>query len=156
MRFSNIIPFTRKELTNYSDPFLTLRKEVDALFDRSLKDVLHDNSMLGLTLDVRDEGSELIVEADVAGLSEKDLSISIDNGVLTIKGEKKRKHNKDDNNYYVSERFYGTFSRSIQLPFNVNADAIQAKLEKGVLKLLIHKPEGKDQGAQLVHIESVK
>jgi HSP20 family protein len=90
------------------------------------------------------DGLELTVE--LPGLEEKDVDVSLSDGVLTVSGEKNFESEKKDKNYHFVERSYGSFSRSIALPEGVKSDQINATMSKGVLKVAIStpaKPEAK-------------
>ena len=86
------------------------------------------------------EGEDAIeISAEMPGIEDKDLDLSVSDGVLTIKGEKKAETEKTDKNYYLSERRYGSFQRSFRLPDSVDPDKIEAKFDKGVLSLTLPK-----------------
>lgn len=95
------------------------------------------------TVDITEDEKVLHVKAEVPGIDEKDLTVTLENNVLTISGEKKeeRKEENKDNRYIVSERRFGSFYRSIRLPEGVNADKIEAKFKNGVLNIEIPREE---------------
>ena len=68
-------------------------------------------------------------------MEEKDIDLSIEDGLLTISGEKKTETEEEDKGYYLKECSYGTFSRSVRLPDNIADDKIEAKFKKGVLTI---------------------
>lgn len=122
--------------------FGSLQREIDRLFEdftptfatgRGLTDV-----KAKMDLAETKDGLELTVE--LPGLEEKDVDVSVSDGVLTVSGEKKFESEKKDKNYHFVERSYGSFSRSITLPDGVKADQIQASMNKGVLKVIIPTP----------------
>ncbi|MCB1483511.1 MAG: Hsp20/alpha crystallin family protein [Hyphomicrobiaceae bacterium] len=88
-----------------------------------------------LQLDVRETDNAFIIEAELPGVDEKDVSVTYINGVLSVKAEKKSEQEQKDQNYYVSERTYGRFERSIRLPDSVDDSKIDARIDKGVLKI---------------------
>jgi HSP20 family protein len=94
------------------------------------------------SIDVTETDKEIEITAELPGLERKDVDISIEDDLLTIRGEKKveTKEEDKDKNYHVSERSYGVFYRVIQLPPGVDPASIQAVMSKGVLKLTIPKP----------------
>lgn len=94
-------------------------------------------------VDVREDEKEINVTAELPGIDEKDLNVSLEQGMLTISGEKKSEREERDKkkNYVISERHYGSFSRSIALPEGVKADKIKAEFKKGILKIEIPKDE---------------
>jgi HSP20 family protein len=89
---------------------------------------------------VETEG-EYVLRADLPGMTENDVNIEFEDGVLTISGERKAEHEENKEGYYRVERAFGSFSRSLTLPDGVNPDAIKASFDKGVLEVRIPKPE---------------
>jgi HSP20 family protein len=81
------------------------------------------------------------VKAEVPGLEPKDIDISLSDGLLTIKGEKKQEREEKEENYHLVERSYGSFARSIRLPNEVQSDKIDASYKNGVLKIVLPKSE---------------
>ena len=75
------------------------------------------------------------------GLDPKDIDISLSDGLLTIKGEKKQEREEKEENYHLVERSYGTFTRSIRIPNEVQSDKINASYKNGVLKVVLPKSE---------------
>ncbi len=92
-------------------------------------------------LDVSETQDAFLVEAAVPGLKPEDLEITVENSVLTIKGETRQENTAKERNFHRIERRFGSFQRTIGLPKSVQADAIKANLEHGVLKLEIPKAE---------------
>jgi HSP20 family protein len=98
--------------------------------------------MLMPSLDVSETDKEIEVRVDLPGLERKDVDISIENDLLTIRGEKKFEASEDDKNknYHVRERSYGAFYRVLQLPPGIDPSKVQATMAKGVLTITIPKP----------------
>lgn len=95
-------------------------------------------------VDVQNVGDDIVVRADVPGISKDDLNITVENGVLTISGERKREPKKKENSYYLCERFHGSYSRSFQVPPDIDDKSINATLSNGVLQLVLRRsPEAK-------------
>lgn len=135
---------------NVNDPFVSFRREVDRLFDdffngfgRGTLPSLHNGGWNGgiPSLDVTDSDRELVVEAELPGMSEKDFEVSLVGDVLTIKGEKKHEHEEKEGERHYIERSYGSFSRSVRLPFDASEQDVDANYDKGVLTIRIPKPE---------------
>jgi HSP20 family protein len=80
------------------------------------------------------------VTAELPGVDEKDIKVSLDNNQLVISGEKKAESTKEEKDWHVEERSYGSFYRSISLPFEPEDGAVDAHFDKGVLHLVIKKP----------------
>ena len=127
-------------------PFLNLRGEIDRLFDDFSKGFGRfgdwpEFRSTGLTpmMDVTETDKEIEITAELPGLEEKDVDITLSDGVLTIRGEKKSDHEEKGKDFHMVERSYGSFARSLQLPAGVDPNAVKANLEKGVLKVSIPK-----------------
>ena len=94
------------------------------------------------------------IKADMPGLDKKDIRVEVENGVLTISGEKKEeKTEREKNRYYHLERTYGSFCRSFRLPDNVASDHIDAKYANGVLEVMLKKTETAKPKAIEVKVE---
>jgi HSP20 family protein len=130
------------------DVFSAMRDEMDRMFERFEHGWPRMPSLFrregrtvgfgGMTvpdLDVRENTNSITVEAELPGVEEKDISVTIANGVLTIKGEKKQEKEEKSENYYVAERSFGSFERSIRLPDTLDEGKVEAKFDKGVLKI---------------------
>jgi HSP20 family protein len=133
----------------YSDPFSALRAEMDRLFDSFIGGLPAFSGMFGTSgsrsfsltphVDVRETDKEIVVEAELPGIEEKDISLSLQDGVLTIRGEKKHEYDEEKENYRVMERRYGSFQRSMRLPDTVDEDKVEANFNNGVLKVSLPK-----------------
>jgi len=94
-------------------------------------------------MDLAETEGEFVLKADLPGLSEGDVSIELDDNVLTVSGERKAEHEERKEGYYRVERSFGRFSRSLTLPEGVDADAVKASFDHGVLEIHIPKPAAK-------------
>lgn len=94
-------------------------------------------------LDVSEGKDALDITAELPGVDEKDIEVTLANGTLTIRGEKKseRDETDKDKNWHTVERSYGSFARSISLPFDPDGGAVEAKFDKGVLRVRLPKPK---------------
>ena len=135
-------------MTNLSrwDPFndmLTLREAMNQLFEESFVAPGRPRGGQGFVpaLDLSETEDAFLVEVTVPGLKAEDIDITVENNVLTIKGELRQETQDRKRNYHRVERHFGSFQRSIALPSTVRADAIQASLTNGVLRLDIPKAE---------------
>ncbi len=94
------------------------------------------------TVDIVEGKDGFHIKADMPGLDKKDIKVEVENGVLTISGEKKEeKVEQEKNRYYHLERTYGSFCRSFRLPDNVSSENVDAKYANGVLELTLKKIE---------------
>jgi HSP20 family protein len=91
------------------------------------------------TFDLAEEDKAYTLEAELPGLTDKDVKVSIEDGLLTISGEKKCESERKSKNFLHIERRYGSFSRSFELPKNVDADKIEARCKNGVLTVTLPK-----------------
>ncbi|HUL22996.1 MAG TPA: Hsp20/alpha crystallin family protein [Thermodesulfobacteriota bacterium] len=93
-------------------------------------------------VDVAETRNEIVVNVEAPGMDPKEFDISLKEGTLTIKGEKKQEKVEKEENYHLVERRYGTFARSILLPQEVRSDKIDASYKDGILKVTLPKSEG--------------
>ncbi len=92
-------------------------------------------------VDIKEEDDRFVIEADIPGVDPKDIEISMENGVLSIKGERKLERKEEKDNYKRIERVYGSFYRRFALPDTADAEKISAKSKNGVLEIVIPKKE---------------
>ncbi len=93
------------------------------------------------SLDVAETKNDIVVKVELPGMDQKDIDISLSDGHLIIKGEKRQEKEEKEENYHFIERSYGTFTRSVQLPKEVKHDKISASYKNGVLKVVLPKSE---------------
>jgi HSP20 family protein len=132
------------------DPFSNFRKEFDELVDNlfsgkalefpkmEMKTSLPEG-VLRPSVDIKENDKAVTMTAELPGLVEDDVDVSVREGVLTLKGEKKMEETREDEDVHVMERQYGSFQRSISLPDRVDAEAIKAKFANGVLTVTMPK-----------------
>lgn len=131
------------------DVFSAMRDEMDRVFGRYERAWpfpslfgRESRSLMMPELDVRENSNSITIEAELPGVDEKDVSITLANGVLTIKGEKKQEKEEKAENYHLTERTFGSFQRSISLPDTVDDTKVEARFDKGLLKVTAaKKPE---------------
>jgi HSP20 family protein len=92
-------------------------------------------------MDLIEAEDKFVLKADLPGLGEDDVTIEVQDNVLTVSGERKVEHERKERGFYRVERSFGRFSRSLTLPEGVNAEGIKANFDKGVLEVSIPKPE---------------
>lgn len=95
----------------------------------------------GPSIDVKETDQEIILEADIPGVNQEDLDITVEDNVVILKGETKRVETREENSYHLSERRYGSFYRTVPLPVEVKSDQATARYRNGVLELRIPKAE---------------
>jgi len=92
-------------------------------------------------MDLVETEDHFVLRADLPGLAEGDVSIEVEDNVLTVSGERKAEHETTKEGYHRVERAFGSFSRSLTLPEGVDAEAVTANFDRGVLEIRIPKPE---------------
>ena len=150
MTMRDLIPWGRSSASapsRYEDvnPFVSLRREVDRLFEDAFRGFEGLPGFAGLTgrgvtwpsLEVSESEKEIRISAELPGLEEKDVEVLLGDGVLTLRGEKKSE--SEDKERQFSERYYGRFERRIALPSEVEADQVRASFRNGVLTVTLPK-----------------
>jgi HSP20 family protein len=115
--------------------------EFNRLFDTLFQTANTGSERWAPAMDLVEADDHFLLKADLPGLSEEDVTIEVQDGTLTISGERKSEHEKREKGWYRVERSFGRFSRSLTLPEGVDADKIDASFDKGVLEIRIPKPE---------------
>jgi HSP20 family protein len=104
-------------------------------------------------IDLSESDNELQVKAELPGIDEKDVDVTLAEDVLTIRGEIKSEHEEKKQDYHLMERARGTFVRSLRLPFSVDANQVQAEFKDGVLSITIPKPKEVQDKAQRIELK---
>jgi HSP20 family protein len=101
-------------------------------------------------LDMLDRKDEVVLKADLPGLEQKDVEVTVEEGVLTVRGERKEEKEVKEEEYYRCERWVGAFARSLALPPGLDAENVKATFKKGVLE--IHLPKTKEAKGKKIDI----
>lgn len=131
-------------IRRWEDPFAELRETVDRLIDESfrpLRMLRGYEEIAPFPIDVYQTEDEVVVKASLPGVDIQDVDISITGDVLTIKGEMKEEKEVKEENFILKEMRRGSFSRSINLPPNLEPDKAEAEFEKGILTIRIPRRE---------------
>jgi HSP20 family protein len=156
MSVRDLIPWNRNEgnrvpsvfRDSERDPFLSLHREVNRLFDEVFRGLgsnlpaFNGASTFGggwPSVEISNGEKEIMVTAEVPGLEEKDIEVLLDDGVLTLKGEKRSE--TEDRDRQFSERYYGRFERRIPVGYEVREDQVDARFKNGVLTVTLPKTE---------------
>ena len=149
----------------------TLRDRIDHLFDEfqegwpfgSMRKraaqsigVPFDWGFRSPAVDFVDRGKAIELKAELPGMDEKDIEVHLTDRLLTISGEKKEEHveGEKDSDYYLSERRYGSFKRSVTIPESVDADKVAASFKKGVLTVTLPKDAETLKKAKKIEVKS--
>lgn len=168
MALSELLPWKRngKHLPVRREPerlALTLRDEVNRLFDEFFSrpfDLLNPWESLWESagvftprVDVKETDREVVITAELPGLDERDVQVTLSGNLLTIRGQKKSEVEEQGQNYYRVERSFGSFHRSIPIPVEVDENKIDAVLKKGVLTVTLPKTREAQQRRRLIPIK---
>ena len=138
-----------------SDPFRAMRREMEnalRVFDQS-----SPSPSIGAgapAINVAETNDAFEVTAELPGVDEKDINVSLDDNQLVISGEKKAESTREEKDWHVEERSYGSFYRSMFLPFEPEEGAVEAHFDKGVLHLTIKKPAKAVKTTKTIDIKS--
>ncbi len=152
-------------------PFESLRREIDRLFDDFNGGFFHSpfrRSLLGFApfagreiswpaapaVDFTDTEKAYEVTAELPGIDEKNVEVKVANGVLTIKGEKQEEKEEKKKDYYLRERNFGSFERAFQVPEGVDTDKIEASFKKGVLTVVLPKKPEAQKSAKKIEVKA--
>lgn len=154
-RTTSSLPAPRAEVSASGgpvSPILQLHREIDRLFDDafrgfgfpalSVPQPADWPAMLKPALDIQETDKQYTISLEVPGVEQKDIQISLDDDVLTVRGEKRQEQEKKEGGFHRVERSYGSFQRALNLPQDANQEAIRASFKNGVLTITIDKREG--------------
>ncbi len=121
----------------------TLRREMDKLWEEFFgnQQLTSSETAWMPAIDISETKDAIVVRAEVPGMKAEDIEINLTGDILTIKGEKKHESEEKDENFHRIETRYGAFQRVIRVPVTVDSNKIQAKYEKGILKVTLPKRE---------------
>jgi HSP20 family protein len=145
-----------------NDPFLSLHREMNRLFDDVLRGAAVPamtgsqgdvGSFVNASMNVSETDKEVRITAELPGVTEQDIDVSLDDDVLTIRGEKKFERTDEKETFHFVECSYGTFQRSLRLPFPVDPEQVQAHFENGVLTVTVPKT-GRQERSRRIQVQS--
>ncbi len=137
----DVLPWKRNR-KNYKNK---MRREIDNIYDQFFdSDLLPSTFLFGKgkwtpNLDISEGKKDITVKVEVPGIETKDFDIFLDGRILTIKGHKNDKQEEKEETYYRVERSYGYFSRTIELPAEVDPNNVDASYKRGILKIKLRK-----------------
>jgi len=133
-----------------------LQSDINRLFDAFMTpfEKTEIKNAVSPKLDIAELKDRYKIKAELPGMDEKDINLSVEDGLLTISGEKKAETEEKDKGYYLKECSYGSFSRSIRLPDNIADDKIAANFKKGVLVIDMPKTQQAQSKVRKINISS--
>jgi len=131
-----------------------LQSSIDEAWSGLPAGTLMEAAALPVALDVKEDEKAFRVTADLPGLTEKEVEVSFDDGLLTIRGEKKIERDEKKDTWHIVERSAGSFARKLSLSAPIEAEKIEAKFEKGVLTVMLPKQEQAQTTARKIEIKT--
>jgi HSP20 family protein len=141
---------TRAPARTSGDPFTAFRSEMDRMFENFLTGFgmptmrqagIWEGGVLAPRIETSETDEEISVSAELPGIDEKDIDVTLGGDVLTIRARKEAESEEEDRDYHLTERSYGTFQRTLRLPFAVDPEGAEASFKNGVLTITIPKPK---------------
>ncbi len=130
-------------VSDFASEFVNMQREIDRMFDRFRGGMQDDGSATAWlpAVDITENADAFVVNVEVPGIKKNDVKISVQNGVLTVRGERKQEEESQGETYHRLERSHGVFQRSFTLPTSVKSDKIDAAYNDGVLTITLPKAE---------------
>jgi len=135
-RMLQLVPIRRRYLPIVPDIDI-----LDRFFDFDLPTLFGEEEMVVPHFDITETEKDYVISGEIPGIDVKDLNVTLTDGIITIKGEKKKETEEKEENYHRIERHYGSFERSFRVPDNVKTDKLDANYKDGVLNLTLPKTE---------------
>ena len=165
MKWSELVPWRQSKSAapakREGDPFFAMQNEMNRVFENFFKSTpstgiwgSDGEYAFSPSIDVNDSEKELTVRAELPGLKEEDLDISIDDEYLTLKGEKKFEEERKENGATYVESSYGSFQRVIPLGVDIDLDAVDASMKNGVLTIALPKKDSPNQKKRTISVRS--
>jgi len=154
--FEKLTGSKQVESQGYSEPIMT-NPETNIFQDETENDVVMESSLRTreenynpnlsedgegqLTIDVYQTDNDIVIKSTIAGVKPEDLDVSINNDMVSIRGERKNEEQITDDNYYYQECYWGSFSRSVILPVDVISEKAEASMKNGILTIRLPKAD---------------
>ncbi len=144
-------------VTRYTNPYREMRRGFDLMNTllNSIESAPEEGALHDFVpaVNTREDDQAYVIELDLPGIKKEDIEITTEDNVLTVSGERKRKEEVKEEDYYKMESIYGTFSRSFTLPEKVDVEKIRAEAKDGVLEVVIPKLEEKEKQPKKIEIK---
>lgn len=143
------------ELPTFPSDILGMQKDINRMFENFFRGGLEDSSLMTSSwspaVDIAETGDEYLAKVELPGVDKNDIKITMENNILTIRGEKQQEKKEKDVNFHRVERFYGSFQRSFELPGSVKTEKMDAEYKDGILT--IHMPKAEEAKAKLIDVK---
>ena len=145
----------------YPDPFRSMREEMNRMMSAFSMPQMSwwsgsTEGALALRVDIAETDNEIEVTAELPGVPEKDVDVTLEDDMLRIRAEKKSEAEKGEKNWRVVERSYGAFERAIRVPAGIDPEKVNAQFENGVLTVTLPKPPSAKQSARKIDVKAGK
>lgn len=154
MDLKSLTPFNRRHIhRRKNDSLEGLRREFYSLLDYN---PFQEVSLHNVRVDMHEDKNGVTISAELPGVEDEDISVSLYHDMLSIKGEKKSKKEEKSENHYMSERSFGSFTRSLRLPYDAEANKVEAEFDNGVLTIRIPRPKSHVAAEKNIKIKKKK
>jgi HSP20 family protein len=150
----------KKEQQRQLSPFEAMEHMIEDVFDRNFfmpswmrRPRLSEMTVVSSSLDMFEDGDDLVIKADIPGMKKEDINIDFTGDLITISGEKKTEERTEQKDYYRLERSFGSFSRKLRLPIEIQIDKTQASFKDGVLEIRMPKSEKEKQKVRKIQVK---
>lgn len=135
-----------RDLATFPSDIVSMQKEINQMFDRFFRGgTLDEGDIMPTTwlpaVDLVEKDNEFVAKVELPGVNKDDVKITLQENILTIRGEKKEEKETKESSYHRLERSYGSFQRSFTLPTTVKADKVEAQYKDGILTINLPKAE---------------
>lgn len=139
MAITDIMPGRRTRGLERLDPFSSLQREINRTFEDFLGFTGEGVTTFSPRLDLNETDEAYELSAELPGMEKKDITVTVEQGMVNLKGEKRVEREEKKKNYHYTERSYGSFQRSLRLPGEIDAEKVVAHFDKGVLTVMLPK-----------------
>jgi len=129
-----------------------LNTQIQRFFDEFPSFNISSKDSFSPKIDISENDKQIIIDAEIPGVTKDNLKITLQDNILTIEGEKKKVTEEKEKTFYREERSYGKFKRSFTLPVEVNSDNVDAKFENGMLQVKLDKIEAKEKKERIIEL----
>lgn len=144
---------TRTNTPARSDPVISLFRLFDDVFRGAGLPTVRGDGQTGTimmpNIDISETDSELKIRAELPGVSERDVEVILNDDILTVRAEREFEREEDKEDYHLVEMSYGTFQRSLQLPYRVDPNQVQARFENGILNITVPKAKAQQRSNRI-------
>lgn len=142
------------EMPGFMRPFEDMRRMMEDFWMTPFEEFGRWGDGFVPRVDVKEEGNDLVVSAELPGMDQKDIDVTVTRDSVRISGEKKHEEKEEEKGYYCHETSYGSFERIIDLPSEVDENKVEAEFSKGVLKIRLPKSEQAQAKEKKIKIKS--